>query len=110
MRGAALQLNFGAGAANGPSCGTSSTSAPPAIAADAANSRRPDQRSESVSSADTSAPATKPICTEIVSQEAPAEPSRHTVESVGATAEALNHGAMPHSSAAASTASTRRAL
>src|SRR5204863_8725245 len=84
--------------------------ASPARHAQAATSRRADQRSESVSSADTSAPATKPSCTEIVSQAPPAVSSRHTRESAGATAEAENHGAIPHNSDAASTASTRRAL
>src|SRR2546426_7737003 len=43
-----------------------------------------------------------------VSHAASAAPSRHSRVSVGATAEALNHGAMPNSSAAASTARTRR--
>src|SRR5213594_973743 len=82
----------------------------PARQAHAATSRRADQRSESVSSADTMAPATKPSCTEIVSHAAPAVSSRHRRESAGATAEAENHGAIPHNSDAASTASTRRAL
>src|SRR5256886_17353095 len=70
----------------------------PARHAHAATSRRADQRSESVSKADTSAPATKPSCTEIVSHAPPAEASRHTPESAAPTAEAENHGAMPHSS------------
>src|SRR5437879_1065359 len=68
--------------------------ASPATTADAWTSRRADQMSLSVSIADTSAPTTKPSCTEMVSQAAPAGPSCHRRESVGATAEALNHGAM----------------
>src|SRR3989442_6193734 len=40
----------------------------------------------------------------------PTESSRHTRESADATAEAETHGAMPHSSDAASTASTRRGV
>src|SRR5207245_406943 len=67
--------------------------ASPATTADAWTSRRADQMSLSVSIADTSAPTTKPSCTEMVSQAAPAGPSCHRRESVGATAEALNHGA-----------------
>src|SRR5438094_10324158 len=86
------------------------TVASPAITAHPAIKRRADQRSLSVSSADTSAPATKPSCTEIVSHAAPTVSRRHRRESVGATADAENHGAMPHSSDAASRASTRRAL
>src|SRR6266571_2487506 len=123
MRGAALHLNGGAGAANGASGGTRSTSRPPrsADAAATASTGRHEaggtaQRTRCgnaeprVSAADTSAPATKPSCTEIVSHAAPVPWRCHSFESVGATAEALNHGAIPHSSAAASTASTRRGL
>src|SRR6266851_600557 len=82
----------------------------PARQAHAATSRRADQRSERVSSADTIAPATKPSCTEIVSHAAPAVSSLHTLESAGVTADAENHGAMAASCDAASTASTRRAF
>src|SRR2546426_8847787 len=45
---------------------------------------RADQRSLSVRIADTSAPRTKPSCTDIVSQAEPAGVSCHTRESVGA--------------------------
>src|SRR5437660_12537143 len=94
----------------GPGANATPRVARPASQAQPAIRRRADQRSESVSSADPSAPATKPSCTEIVSQAPPAVSSRHTRESAGATADAENHGAMPHSSDTASTASTRRAL
>src|SRR5436309_6904768 len=96
--------------APGPGAHATPTVARPASQAQPATRRRADQRSESVSSADTSAPATKPSCTEIVSHAAPTVSSRHRRESAGATADAENHGAMPHSSDAASRASTRRAL
>src|SRR5881628_560602 len=82
----------------------------PASAAQPATSRRADQRSDSVSSADASAPATKPSCTEIVSHAPPVASSRQTRDRAGATADAENHGAIPHNSDAASTASTRRAF
>src|SRR5437867_10306266 len=93
-----------------PGANATPTVTRPARHAHAATNRRADQRSESVSRADTSAPATKPSCTEIVSHAPPAESSRHTRDSAGATAEAENHGAMLHSSDAASTASTRRGV
>src|SRR5437762_3765610 len=76
----------------------------------AAARRRADQRSLSVSMALTSAPPTKPSCTEMVSHEAPVGPRRHAAERAGATAEALNHGAMAHSCATARTARTRRGV
>ena len=86
------------------------TVASAAATADTWTSRRADQRSLRVRTAETSAPRTKPSCTEIVSQAVPVGVSCHTRESVGATADALNHGAIAKSSAMASTASTRRAL
>src|SRR5206468_3737755 len=87
----------------------------PRVAAAAARlapaaSHRADQRSLSVNIALTSAPATKPSCTDIVSHEAPPGPNRHALESAGPTADALNHGAMAHSCATASMARTRRAV
>src|SRR2546430_2353337 len=94
----------------GPGANATPRVARPARQAQAATSRRADQRSDSVSSADTSAPTTKPSCTEIVSHAAPAVSSRHRRESAGATAEAENHGAIPHNSDAARRASTRRAF
>src|SRR3989475_10313858 len=82
----------------------------PARQAHAATSRRADQRSESVSSADTMAPATKPSCTEIVSHAAPAGSSLHTLEGAGGAAGAEDPGALAASCGAASTASNRRAF
>ena len=78
----------------GPEASATPTVASPAMSAHPETSRRADHRSDSVSTADTSAPTTKPSC----------------IESAGPTADALNHGAMAHNSEAASTASTRRGL
>src|SRR5712691_8502427 len=79
-----------------------------ASAAEQATRRRAERRSASVKIAITNAPATKPSCTEIVNHDVPRDESRQTRASVGATADALNQGAIARSSAVASTASTRR--
>src|SRR2546428_8158 len=72
--------------------------------------RRVDHRAEGGSTALTSAPATKPSCTELVRAAVPVDESPHRRARAGATADALNHGAIASSSAAASRARTRRAL
>src|SRR5581483_8658487 len=92
------------GAPATPRVASAATTAPPA------NNRRADHRSASVNVADTSAPATKPSCTEMVSHAPPAGPRPQTAARAGVTAEALNHGAIAHASAAASTTSTRCGL
>src|SRR5205809_198061 len=94
----------------GPEASATPTVASPAMSAHPETSRRADHRSDSVSTADTSAPTTKPSCTEIVSHAAPLVSSCHTRANAGPTAAAENHGAMAHNSEAASTASTRRGL
>src|SRR5882672_6599598 len=79
-----------------------------ASAADPATNRRADKRSASVKIALTSAPATNPSWTEIVSQAVVTGESCQRRASVGATADALNQGAIASSSAMATTARTRR--
>src|SRR6266550_7891242 len=81
-----------------------------ASAADPATNRRADKRSASVKIALTSAPATNPSWTEIVSQAVVTGESCQTRARVGATADALNQGAIASSSATARTARTRRGL
>ena len=78
-----------------------------ATAADPATSRRAERRSASVKIALTSAPPTKPSWTEIVSQAVVTGDSCQTRARVGATADALNQGAIARSSAMASTTRTR---
>src|SRR5438093_6015395 len=72
--------------------------------AEPATRRRAESRSANVKTALTMAPATNPSCTEIVSQAVSAGESCQTPASVGATADALNHGAIASSSAMARTA------
>ena len=81
-----------------------------ASAADPATRRRADRRSANVKIALTSAPATNPSCTEIVSHAVVTGESCQTRANVGATADALNHGVIASSSAMARTARTRRAF
>src|SRR5204863_3118577 len=63
------------------------TVAAAASAPQPATRRRAEKRSASVKMALTSAPATNPSCTEIVSQDVPPWESCHTRASVGATAD-----------------------
>ena len=75
--------------------------------ADAVNSRRDETLSARLSKADPNAPATNPICTDIVSHARPASLKLHALVRAGTTAEAENHTAMPSNSASASSNSVR---
>ena len=68
-------------------------------------SRRGSHTSESVSSAERTAPVAKPSCTEVVSQAAPASSSPHASRSSGTTALAENQRLIANRSTSASSAS-----
>src|SRR5665647_1532164 len=72
--------------------------ATPAQTDDAANSHRPEIRSAKLSRADPIAPATKPSCTDIVSQAWLEALNPQAAVSAGTTAEAENQTDIPKSS------------
>ena len=73
--------------------------------ADPAMSRRGSHTSDSVSSAETTAPVAKPSCTDVVSQAAPESSSPHASRNSGATALAENQRLIASRSTSASSAS-----
>jgi hypothetical protein len=74
---------------------------PAASSADPPNSQCVGSRSARLNTADTSAPATKPACTDMVSQARPPSSRLHAADSAGTTAEAENHTAIASNSAMA---------